>query len=469
MMAKTKRTKIERSLKSVSIENKSTQKREVEIYEAKKVKNRSFNENVLIVCEGETEAAYFYGLNEITTISDHYNLDILPQKDQNENHKGSSIKGLLYEAMKKQIDEKLKYQDIWIITDNDEENAYKLDDQSLEKIEKQVPNEVYIKLYDNQRLKINVRDNEIEKNEHLRIRYFLNLNEYKLFLKELEIEETHWIAIINSTTKKKELDKLFNNKRKELFYENGDFITTYSKGQIAFDEKYFNEKILNSIKVAYTCISFEYWLLLHFENNQTPFYNSREIVKYFDDKNYFNCVFKQEIGYEKGWHLYRLFKENQPIVKSFFNKYDEAIFNNFKLINFWNTNLVVGQNFFEVNPFSDIYILTHYLIKQENIIFLKKEESFSFNRYKNIKISISVSSVSINFEYSASFLWKQHKNSFSAISFDNEQLEISSEKPIFDRGENISIQISNTGKPFFLSIKTVEKQMNVIRIWQIEP
>jgi len=239
-----------------------------------------------------------------------------------------------------------------LITDNDEENAYKLDNQSLEKIEKQVPNEVYIKLYDNQRLKINVRDNEIEKNEHLRIRYFLNLNDYKSFLKELEIDEIHWKTIINSTTKKNDLDKLFNNKRKDLFYENGVFITTNSKGQVAFDEKYFNEEILNRIKVAYTCISFEYWLLLHFEYNQIPFYNSREIVKYFDDKKYFNCIFKEIIGYEKGWHLYRLLKENQPIVKSFFNKYEDAKYNNIRLINYWYNKSFSGNSFFEINPYS---------------------------------------------------------------------------------------------------------------------
>ena len=49
---------------------------------------------------------------------------------------------------------------------------------------------------------------------------------------------------------------------------------------------------INNINIAFSSISFEYWILLHFEYTSRVFYKSDEIIKLLKDKNH--------IDYSKG-------------------------------------------------------------------------------------------------------------------------------------------------------------------------
>lgn len=125
-----------------------------------------FKKSFLIVCEGPTEAAYFEGLCATFDIRANFQIEILPQKGELDGYKGSSIKGLLYVAMEKQKKQAIPFDEVWLVTDNDEGNAYKLSDNSLERIKNVVPTNIYEKLKAHQIQEMNVREIEKEKNEH---------------------------------------------------------------------------------------------------------------------------------------------------------------------------------------------------------------------------------------------------------------------------------------------------------------
>jgi len=481
-MAKPKQNKEKRSLhkeRNLREPQQIISKPEIEVksFETKDLKNRSLKKRVLIVCEGETEAAYFEGLCKVFNIREYFEITVLPKEKNDANfdekYKGSSVKGLLYEAMKIQKNEKALYDEIWIVTDNDEENAYKLDDSSLDRIKNRIPISIYNQLTLNQYFDMNVRKEEKPQRE----RYFLNHADYELFLKEkiLSNNELGYLnTIIENTTKKDDFTKLFENNRKIFFYnENAEFISTNSKGKTAYDEKYFDAKILNKIKVAYSCISFEYWILLHFEYSTKPFYNSREIIKYFDDKHYFNCVFKQKMGYEKGWHLYRLLNERNNTIKNFFNKYPIAFQNNIILYSNLQQHNFISKKFYELNPFTDIYQLTNYLLKQEFITIATNRDYIDFEQFTKINIFLENNFIRLNCNYigTKSISKNDIRNCFFATDLDNRPLTIETniEKPIYQPNEKLSIEISKpSSKPLFLYLTVNQKDTNNSLVWFVE-
>jgi RloB-like protein len=134
----------------------------------RKAEGKPLLKSMLLICEGPTEAAYFEGICDILGFRKDIEITILPEKSEKEeaNHsgyEGSSLKGLLYMAMKTQKTAKAPYDEVWIITDNDEGNAYKLDTNSLDKIKNHVPTSIFEKLKNAQIQTMNVRQKDIEK------------------------------------------------------------------------------------------------------------------------------------------------------------------------------------------------------------------------------------------------------------------------------------------------------------------
>jgi RloB-like protein len=166
----------------------------------------------------------------------------------------------------------------------------------------------------------------------------------------LPSEHLHINAIIAETTKKDDFEKLYDNTNlKAFFYDNnGNFVAKNQAGEIKYDSQYFDKRWREYIQVGFSSISFEQWVLLHFELNTSAFYNSREIIHYFDLKGYFNQHF------QKGWFLYE--KRGLPIIKEFLSTVKEAI-KNAKTIN----KLNISQKHYETNPYSDVYRLIYAL------------------------------------------------------------------------------------------------------------
>ncbi len=414
--------------------------------------DNDYDKRILIVCEGQTEYSYFEGLCEFYDIrnSNNFEIVILPEpkkhKGDEDFYKGSSIKGLIYEAMKKNHI-KGKYDETWIVTDNDECNSYKLNNESLQRIKEFVPEIVFQRLSDFQLFEMNVRDYDIEKNEKNRIRYFLNRLEYESFLKEHILLTQNDLSfldiIIDQTTKNNDFELFFDSNSDNYFHDtNGNLIIDEN---LKYEKKYFDKNWKN-YKVAYTSIAFEHWILLHFEKNNNSFYNSREIIKYFDYKNYFNTVFKENIGFEKGYHLYKLLKENNEVVKSFFELSYNAIFNNLILNNEIQSQKTLNTKFFEVNPYSDVYKLTAFLLNKTYVEQAFQNIKVSFFDFKDILVSYNEEKIYFSFIFDGkiSILKNQISENISIKDSNNSNIEIDFEfnvHNVITKNDNVEIQI----------------------------
>lgn len=363
------------------------------------------NKKILVVCEGPTEYSYFEGLCFFYNVRQKNNFKVIVLPESNsQNYKGSSVKGLLYEAMKKNYLDG-EYDEVWIVTDNDEENSYKIDANSLDRIKEKVPVAIYDRLSSFKIFTMNVRVEDIKKGEHERNRYFLNRSDYENFLTKNILcakEELNYLdIIIESTSKSSNFESLYEGDYKSFFYDDvGNFLEENSEGQQTFLEKYF-DKNWKKYNVAYTSIAFEYWLLLHFEVNNQKFYNSREIVKVFDDKGYFDISFKenQTNGFVKGYHLYRLLKEDNSQIKSFFSCANRAIFNNLLINNEMQFEIEQGNKFFEINPFSDVFVLTYALLYNFRLKQGFLNRSIDCLLFKDVLIESSIKTIKISFNY----------------------------------------------------------------------
>lgn len=437
------------------------------IRESRKDEFIPLHKRILIVGEGPTEYCYFEGLCSEFDVKSNYTVVIAPDKNTVDQHKGSSVKGLLYEALKMQQDEKIPFDEVWIVTDNDEENAYKLDDHNLLRLKTIVPEEVFKKMKPYQKYEMNVRDDE-DKN---RIRYFLSTLEYENFLKDhiLEKDNYHLIdQIISNTNKKDNFTKLYDGYTGDFFFDaHGKFVTTNSHDQIAFEEKYFSDKWLKDIKVAYSCIAFEYWILLHFEENVKPFYNSKELIKYMDDKSYFAGNYeKGKKRYEKGWFLYENLRN--PEIKKFFTKVHQAIRNNIYLN---STVIPPDRKFYEINPYSDVHKLTSILLSKTIV-----EQIITHEDFKDIKVEVKLPQIIINFRFNKKQSWTstQIEDLFSVTDVHDKpiqfHLKLQDKEKIIRTGQDIAIIIEIKefhATPCLLKMQDKDSKTKETLIWII--
>jgi hypothetical protein len=445
---------------------------------------------ILIVCEGETEAAYFESLYAFFDLKVKFEIKILPSKStkkdndsedkpDEDGYKGSSVKGLLYTAMKEQkkalLLYKLLYNEIWIVTDNDEGNAYKLDNNSLERIKASVPEHIYDTLKAYQIVEMNVREEEKSKGEHLRKRYFLCYSDYELFLREhiLAPKDLMYLdTIISKTSKGHDFTNLYDSDRRAFFYNDDGFISEKNKdGVEKFNKKYFDEKCLNSIKIAYSSFSFEHWLLLHFEENNTPFYNSRAIIKYFDDNEYF------ERNFEKGWYLYGQ-RENGKVLKDFFSTAIQAINNNMWLNTIMQPQINAGKSFYEVNPYTDVFCLVNLLLNRQHTIIGYVNIPIMHYGLNDIVVSRNAHVISIKFTFgrTESALKRNIEPLFSIKDANNNLIDIElrtivdTDDQVIRTGSKVDIDITfskNQDFPLFLYLKHQNKDEEHVLIWAI--
>ncbi|MFI0490188.1 RloB domain-containing protein [Flavobacterium sp.] len=459
------------------------------ISKSTKTKNKipldnDFNKRILIVCEGSTEYSYFEGLCSFYNIrqKNNFHIIVLPEKkeDNNQNYKGSSVKGLLYEAMKKKYQDE-DYDEIWIVTDNDEENSFKLDQNSLFKIKPHITSEIYERLEELQIFRMNVRDIEEKKGENERIRYFLNKLDYEIFLFQnillTDAEKIFLDSIIENTNKSNHFELLYDGDSKAFFYdEDENFLSKNARGEDVFEEKYF-DKNWKKYKVAYTSIAFEHWLLLHFEMNNQEFYNSREIIKFFDDKGYFNLEFKknQSNGFIKGFHLYALLKKGNSQIISFFKLANQAIFNNLLLNNEMQSKINENNRFYELNPFSDVFVLTNLLLNNNEIKqgFVNVETATI--SFENILVQFDQDKIQVYFKFSGKNpkMKTEIATLFSLVDLNNSKIQVELDincETIIRKNDNVVIEIAlnhQIYKPYFLFFHSYEAKKESI-VWLIE-
>lgn len=241
--------------------------------------DRTPNKRILILCEGETEVEYFEKLKLNTALAHRLAAVLIEPIIYKPND--NSLTGLVWEAIQRKRTETRKgnpFDSIWIVFDNDERNSFKLDEPTLLRLQEALSAPIY---------------NLIATHEN---EFFLSEYDYIQALNTWTIPTAQHQIIIENTTKHQHFDRYFDQNPKRLFLNNdGTFDTQNGKTERNFDADW-----QQYIQFAYTCMSFENWILLHFEQNQTAFRKPDDVIDYLQEHHASN--------YEKGYAL-----EHKPI------------------------------------------------------------------------------------------------------------------------------------------------------------
>ncbi len=184
--------------------------------------------NILLLVEGETEESYFQGIKENPWLKN--------------NLAGIEIQlvGNLGKAIEESKKAKYNYTKIWIVSDNDKRNAFILEENSTP-------------FFESENLIKNEHQNHIL--QKLKSGYISDSNRYFLSI----YDYLQWLKTVITTEEIVEFWDLIHH------------YTPHKKKEFAdFDKEYHIYK-KDEIYLAYSCIAFEFWLILHFEQNSTPF------------------------------------------------------------------------------------------------------------------------------------------------------------------------------------------------------
>jgi hypothetical protein len=98
----------------------------------------------------------------------------------------------------------------------------------------------------------------------------------------------------------------------------------------------FNKAKANKIRIAFSSISFEYWILLHFEYTTRPFIKDDEIIRHLRARGY--------IDYDKSdKRIYKKVKDNIP----------KAVFGA-KRVRKYQHEANPGSKIYEMNPYTNV-------------------------------------------------------------------------------------------------------------------
>lgn len=343
-------------------------------------KDLEINKRILILCEGETEEAYFSGLKNNVLLRDKLSavhIEIVsPSSKRNPNThstlRDNSLKGLVWEAMKRKRKaqrEKNPFDEIWIVIDNDERNSYIISNKT--------------KLHASKIL----NENQLEQFSNYLDSFFLSERHYDEFLKNtLGISNEEAKAIVAVTDKNTSFEDYENPKPKTQFCSGGKFVYGQKKKKNDIDEKDFDINWKDWLKKAYSCRSFELWLILHFEACKNAFIVAKEEeITEENPKNPDNVIhhlWNFAPDFCKGFNKPRLGKidaynilkpqpynqkyETEIEAKAVIDRVNSAIINSFWLRQEMQPELdLQGGKYFEVNPFTDVNYLLSSLLERE--------------------------------------------------------------------------------------------------------
>lgn len=247
--------------------------------------------DLLILVEGQTEEVYFKGVLrglekfDLENVANNIDIRLLKNGTGTKGHK-TDIRNMALEAMK----QKQAYEEVWLVVDNDKRNAFILGDVSGNF---NVNPKEFTGLGKSQGIYDKIKDAW----EYPHHNYFLSEHDYLNWLKDiLGADDTiqYW-SIIKNATPKNSTFEAFDKSRNRL-------PVTLFKNQIANKPSIAQQLDANwsdYTSLAYSSIAFEYWLLLHFEFNTTPFiWVEHSMSKDIDVFHYFTTQYRN--GYGKG-------------------------------------------------------------------------------------------------------------------------------------------------------------------------
>jgi len=148
-----------------------------------------------------------------------------------------------------------------------------------------------------------------------------------------------------------------------VFDKNG-----YKKHEDAFKNA---QKRRKKVHIAFSSISFEHWILLHYEKNRTPFPKSQNVIDYLDDRAYYP-------DYQKAKSV--IYPKIKDKVK---NAIENAAWLRHNMQNELKQN---GGKIYEVNPYTDMDRLVSVLLNYNQKIIWGKIGEFASLEGLYIKI-----------------------------------------------------------------------------------
>ena len=122
----------------------------------------------------------------------------------------------------------------------------------------------------------------------------------------------------------------------------------YDKNGYTKHPETFNIAKQNGISIGFSSISFEYWILLHYEFTSRSFNKSEDIIKYLKNKNYIN--------YEKG--SINIYSQTKNLLQT-------AILNAIKIQKYQISGNPNGTPIYDLNPYTNLNELIEKIKKFE--------------------------------------------------------------------------------------------------------
>lgn len=202
----------------------------------------------------------------------------------------------------------------------------------------------------------------------------------------------------------------------------------YTKHKEAFELARNNE-----VNIAFSSISFETWILFHFERNQTQFLKSANIINdKFVNNNYI-------VDYNKTgeFNVY-------PYVSDLINKAYQNVA--------WIRKINVSENIFDNNPYTDVDLLVKRLTLNDLInYYLRINEIVVIDNIQfQFTLEDNVVFMNINNRSNKSFVTNSLRisiNDNEAISSPNKLIQVNEEKKVeicrLENSLNIFVQLDN--------------------------
>lgn len=123
-------------------------------------------------------------------------------------------------------------------------------------------------------------------------------NYFKNYIDDCDICDKYLDIKVLETSKNtgKEIVGFLKESRKSL---NDELWAVFDKDGYTKHPDAFNMAKANNIRIAFSSISFEYWILLHFEYTTRPFERAEEIISHLKSKGYIHYDKSDRTTYEK--------------------------------------------------------------------------------------------------------------------------------------------------------------------------
>ena len=218
-----------------------------------------------------------------------------------------------------------------------------------------------------------------------------------------------------------------------VFDKNG-----YTKHQEAFDEA--DEQINGKkVRIVFSSISFEHWILLHFEKNDLAFLKSANII---DNKFANNEMYYPDYNKRSDIDIYPRIKE-----------YTETAIENAAWLRFKQNNLLATYPIHEINPYTDVDVLVKRLLNiSKDINWAKLGDRI---KLKNAHVTIDLDGINLQ-----AIIANTGKSGFISTQCAFYSVDIAG-KLVLQNIEKINVEPKNESI-FFLCERT--KDLSLIKI-----